>query len=75
LETDRTGEKIKCLIFNIDKDFYDKLVLNVHGRPAGKSIMNDGTMFWDINGNGKPDIVTRFDRGGNFYGNDGDGWS
>lgn len=46
------------------------------GRTVHFWVMRDGTTFYDVNGNGTPDYMTKFGPAADeLFGNDGTGWS
>ena len=45
-----------------------------NGQTGRMWAMSDGTVFWDTNGNGKPDFHSKFGSDGKFYGDDGSGF-
>jgi hypothetical protein len=44
-----------------------------NGRQVSTWYMKDGSTYWDINGNGKPDYRTWFNSDGSLWGDDGSG--
>lgn len=52
-----------------DADGWDGDGNIVHGK-----LMTDGSSFWDMDGNGKYDVIDKVDDQGNYYRNIGDGF-